>query len=275
MSGKLLIIAGTHFRENGFSHSVADLVLEELGLSPDQPQVSYRGIDNAREAELWNLERIAIAKVKKIGEPSREYLKGLSVNELVSLALFKIDNLNNGAEYPEEFEGRAHNTSVHGWIKSVAKPTLQLDLHSYHAFTAGMPGTGADIMAYPIAQPSFSIFQAALEKAKRENPGVYGLEPQSWANRLQEGISKDCLVSLLTNPSKDKKDYDDFMQKLPKKDRRQELSLEDAAKEWGNNWVLRGPKATEQYYCFEGVHWGPEQQRATAKFIVNYLRPLL
>lgn len=103
---KLLVIAGTHYRENEFSHDVVDRLISHYGGT--NPNQEFIGIDKARKAEIWDFKNISVAKIYKIGNPTKTFLDTLTLENLLALTKYKLENQDNGAEYAENFENQMH-----------------------------------------------------------------------------------------------------------------------------------------------------------------------
>ena len=128
MRKRILIIAGTHERENEFSHSVADRLIAIQG--EKEPDYTFEGIDGACRGKLWIYSRIAVAKIDKIGETSKEYLETLSQRRLLSLAKFRFEH--EGLEFPPSidscFGGANQCTSVSQQLIDAAEAEMYTEI---------------------------------------------------------------------------------------------------------------------------------------------------
>lgn len=275
MTKKALIIAGTHQREIGFSHSVADMIIERHGVSRSNPDRTFVGLDNAREAHMWDFGNIVLAKIIRRGEPSQEYLSNLPVERLLSLAVFKLQNYGNGAEYVERFDRDYQWTSVHDPLIEAVQPSFLFDLHSYHKYAEGLDGTAGYISASGNTTTD-EVVKRALSDAKRISPEVYGIDVDTDNTPRDSSLeipftSQELLRILLTL---DEAAIKDFAQKLKLYEGQK---FRDSLVTWKSRWDFqeaRNRNSNElSNYCFEAVHWSQRQQIATADFIVNYLAP--
>ena len=287
LDNKLLVLAGTHQREIGFSHPTADLVIRKLGGSLSKPDEEVYGIDGARKGELWNLtDKLSVGKIIKIGEPSKKYFETLSYERIKFLAKYKALTFGNGAEIAETFEHERQWTSVTSPLIDISSPSILFDLHSYHKMTRGINGTGAYINPHQNSLANYLI-ASALENAQNHEPKIYGDtkdKPFPSDNKYEKrkeieemiinSFSREEHLALLNDV--------ELTKRLRKRLRQAYTKADEATyKNWGNNWYMLGDKESSakdmdlSEYCFEAVAWGKEQQRATADFIVKYLVPLL
>ncbi len=284
---KILVVAGTHYRETGFSYPTADLIIAHYGGSAFKPQEEFVGIDKSRKAKLWDFGKIAVAKIEKIGDQSTDYLASLPQERLFWLAVHRLQTRHNGAELAETFEHESQWTSVHDSVLEATNPLFFFDLHSYHRETDGMHGTGADIVSY--ARQCYSnLMSKALEAAQHEEPHVYGISgkkdcPVNISSRnaystMASKFTREELMDVLAVPQGDVSNnmlVDKFSGKM--------RVLEDKAEReksgnWGNQWYLRGGRYNGDEwdnFCFEAVHWQKENQKATARFVTKYLAELV
>lgn len=184
---RVLIIAGTHERENEFSHAVADRLVQEYGAK--EPDYTFLGVDKAREGKLWLYDQVAVAKIDKIGETSKEYLETLPIDCLTVLAYLKVDH--EGLEFPPSIDSCFGNVNPQ-WT-SVTQPMIDasdagfyIDLHSYHAYSQ-LDGTGVYILSHAKKDsPSRIRIQKSLGSAKREEPERYGSTDEETFFELME-----------------------------------------------------------------------------------------
>ncbi len=287
---KVLVVAGTHNRETGFSHPTADLIISHYGGSASKPQEEFIGIDKARKAELWDFGKIAVAKIQKIGEPAIDYIETLPPDRLFYLARFRIQNMFSGAEVAETF-GQAQWTSVHDPLLEKSKPSFFFDLHSHHRFTEGMTGTGAYITPYA-RQDRGELVAKALTIAQYNEPQVYGRldagrcpigereKEEIIVSTAQDYFSRDELVKILAMTPKDvhsSRKTKNFAKRLERFERGADKRI---AEHWGNQWYFNsnfGRYGSDVFdnFCFEAVHWRKDNQAATARFVTRYLAELL
>ncbi|MBU1111444.1 MAG: hypothetical protein KJ896_01580, partial [Nanoarchaeota archaeon] len=179
MNSKVLVIAGTHTRENEYSHAVADrLVAHYAAGACDQ---RFYGIDGAREGELWHLdEQLAVAKIHKVGHSSKEYLRTLEKDELVELADFALRH--RKSRTPPGVDSRVgmrgHWTTIHDNLLAATNPSLYIDLHSFHE---GSDSDGIGLYIKPHIEvgkdessPKLESLRAALHNAKKDLPDFFG-----------------------------------------------------------------------------------------------------
>ncbi|MCK5283014.1 MAG: hypothetical protein KAK00_06400 [Nanoarchaeota archaeon] len=300
---RALIVAGTHHRENEFSHSVADKLIEEYGKK--EPDYFFRGSDNARQGRLWLYDGIAVAKIDKVGESSTDYLQTLSHDDLISLAYFKLSH--EGCEFPPSIDGRFENinqwTSVSQQLVDASEAAFYIDLHSFHAYSQ-LDGIGLYIL--PDAEiTSTDRMNQCLDLAKTKEPQIYGSSDHN-PLAVQEEIAlniRDGEVEELSAESKTLvKDLDDALEQL---DRHQLINLlrrnvnpqlndlvsklgrvnpklfsyeaqatSQMAEKWGDLWYLAdksSPNGRVDRFTFEAVHWKGRQQNAVVNFISKYL----
>jgi hypothetical protein len=236
INDKILIMGGTHQREVGFSHPVADLLLDYYGHRKNPPDETVVGEDKATKAYIWNIDQIVVAKLYGFGNgiPSLKWFLNQPLERLLYLVKRKIKlrKQDKPPRVAETFGGECQWTSVHDPIISKYKPLFFIDLHSYHISTEGQSGKGMQINSY--AETQFDeIVKKALKNAQQENPKIYGT-PTS--------ITKPINIEKLF-------DIGWFFVK------------------WGK------PEPRGNYFCFEAKHWEASQQQATAKFIIEYLIP--
>lgn len=249
---KVLVIAGTHVRENEYSHAVADKLVEYFGKRLLDFHV--KGIDGAREAEVWDYEKLAVAKILKVGETSEEYLRSLDSKDLKRLKDF--ERKNKDLEFPPGIDSvfggkKSQWTSVNDEIVDRVKPYFFIDLHSAHDYTKDTNGTGLLILSH---LPNLdNLMKKCLSQAKINEPLVYG-RPE---NNTPPGLSDEEITKLksgeITAP-------EDIL----------------VMRKYGNEWFFKESRIrNERGFSFEAVHWQEKQQAATVNFIVKYLLPNL
>lgn len=285
MEHKVLVVAGTHQRETGFSHPTADIIISEMGGSPTKPGEELVGIDEARKAELWDFGKLAVAKIHKIGEPCRKYLDTLPFERLFYLARHRAYNANSEAEFAETFENTRQWTSVHWPLLDMINPMFFLDLHSFHKYTEGISGTGAYMSIH--TDKHGKLVSDALTRAQAEEPGVYGMPgkpfPLEDIDALRERIAsrtftEDEMLEMLSIPQEgiySSEAFSSFSRKVRDIDA---IADDGDPHNWGNQWYInpeRGETGDYANVCLEAVHWGRENQEATARFITKYLASLL
>ncbi|MBT3298225.1 hypothetical protein HN385_04825 [archaeon] len=170
---RILIVAGTHVRENDFSYSVADKLIARYGQKdPDQ---IFQGIDCARQGRLWLYDGLAVAKIDKVGETSLGYLQTLSREDLIKLSIFKSQHV--GCKFPPSicgiFENIAQWTSVSGDLIRVSNANMYVDLHSFHAYS-NLNKTGLCVVPHS-RENNFNLMKSSLDLAKKDDPEIYGV----------------------------------------------------------------------------------------------------
>lgn len=303
---RLLVIAGTHNRENEFSYSAADKLIDKYGAK--EPDYVFQGSDGARQGRLWLYDGIAIAKIDKVGETSSEYLQTLSYDELADLTYFKLSEI--GCKHPSSIDSRVGNrhqwTSVTQQLIDASNANMYVDLHSYHSYSQS-EGTGLYINLNA-REEAVDKMKKSLDNAKREEPEIYGLsdknpfdEQENIASEIcndtvkELGAERKTLMGDLENVLKDldksqlvnvlEGNYDPKLKDLVsnlKEVNSKVLSYEGKAisilaQRWGNLWYLvdNENRINEGIngFTFEAVHWKEEQQNAVVNFIDKYLQP--
>lgn len=304
MSKKVLIVVGTHDREDEFSHSVADRLIEEYGKK--EPEHTFVGVDSACQGRLWLYEDIAVAKIDRIGKTSAEYLRTLSCDDIVHLVRFKLEH--EGCKFPPSidgiFDGINQWTSVSQQLVDASEANVYLDLHSFHAYSQ-LDGTGLFIISHAGAE-SADQMKKSVDAAKKKEPEVYGTseydlvkveeeislelyddKAKELAEKLsakQERLINDALrrmdktssIDLLCdNPPHHLKNLISVLcnvnsQLLAYEDR----ILLEMGNRLGNTWsfVHRSPNGYLDSFTFEAVHWKNRQQEAFVNFIMRYLK---
>ncbi len=300
---RALIVAGTHYRENEFSHSVADRLIDVNGRK--EPDHFFEGSDGARQGGLWLYDGVAVAKIDRVDETSLEYLQTLSDDDLVSLAYFKLRL--EGCDFPPSIDGRFGNinqwTSVSQQLVDASDAEMYIDLHSFHAYSQ-LDGTGLYIL--PNArEESVERMRKSLGSAKREEPRIYGSSKHNPLDNQEEiamEICDDEVEDLSAESKKLVSDLDDTIGKLDKTQlinllrgnvgsqlrdlisnlgrvNSQIFSYENQAtakmgERWGDLWYLvnrSAPNDRVDSFTFEAVHWKGRQQDAVVNFITKYL----
>ena len=300
---RALIVAGTHYRENEFSHSVADRLIDVNGRK--EPDHFFEGSDGARQGGLWLYDGVAVAKIDRVDETSLEYLQTLSDDDLVSLAYFKLRL--EGCDFPPSIDGRFGNinqwTSVSQQLVDASDAEMYIDLHSFHAYSQ-LDGTGLYVLP-DAREKSVERMRKSLATAKREEPTIYGSSENNPLDNQEEIALEICddKVQELSDESKRLVgDLDDALEKL---DRTQLINLlsgnvdpqlrylvsnlsrvnsqlfsyeaqatSKMGERWGDLWYLvdrDSPSADLDKFTFEAVHWKGRQQDAVVNFITKYL----
>jgi len=261
---KMLVIAGTHRREYDFSHPVADLIVEMHGGSLSRPHDRIEGGDGARRAELWGFGKMGIVKIHDTGK---------------------------GDDHAEEYGNRPQWTSVHERVLEDAGESVAiLDLHSWNEATGGMEGKTLYMM--PRGDPSYNDEVAvALDNAREREPGLYGNNGKTgftmpkfpYITKLTY-MPEDRLARILKNIFKDEKisieeirKNDDMMKRVILGYGRREA--QELYSGENDRWFFVNRKTAKEArpgdYLFEAVHWQKNQREATARFISEYLAPLI
>jgi len=267
---KVLVITGTHVRENEYSHAVADRLVEYFGKK--SPDFHVKGVDGAREADVWDYENLSVAKISKVGETSEDYLRTLDSEQLIRLAKFKLQDKRNS--YPgidSIFGGKKSQwTSVNDEIVSTVKPYFFIDLHSYHKSNFSN-GTGMIIIPRASKEVTNLMGQCLLEARKNE-PEIYGSPIEIVDPSLWEGVSDNDLVNICLGVWEKVKDH--FLKRMLIGGENENILF---AEKYAKNWYLgEGGKEEEpNSFTFEAVHWQEKQQAATVNFMVKYLLPIL
>lgn len=298
MTNRTLIVAGTHERENEFSHSVADRLISHYGAK--EPDHTFVGVDQARQGRLWLYDRVAVGKIDRLGDSSEAYLQTLDKQNLEYLAEFRITH--EGLEYPPnidaEFEGIPQWTSVSQQLVEEAQAEIYLDLHSMHAYSQ-IDGT-AMLINFSGRSEIFRLMKNALEQARTDKPEIYKQprggkdEEFNITEELGELIARSKRLGLeleQTLPTLDKDQLIEIINGNYSVDSRIEMIANGIrktlpallayepettmAEAWGDNWLLRNsrmPKIPKlDRFTFEAVHWQGRQQDAVVNFISRYL----
>ncbi|MGV8169351.1 MAG: hypothetical protein ACP5N3_04815 [Candidatus Nanoarchaeia archaeon] len=302
---KALILAGTHERENEFSYAVINLLKERYNVTAEPEE--FIGIDGARKGELWNInDNISLAKVEKIGPQSEEYLNSLTEEELKSQFIFFLrrwSTVNNQYEPAYSFKNVAHLSSVHNPLFKKSKADFYIDLHSYHKTTKDVPGTTMIIM--PCAKEEHvAVLSEALVDARAFASEIYGHNNYNVLPRQMAYVNRDIDVQEYVEnhvdefilPSEQKRvlgqtaPFDEkYMEELQKTFSELELAADKALPSGDEylkryliaekpKWALfseRNWNVVTPNFVFEAISWGPEQQEAVARFVVDYLEPQL
>ncbi len=305
---RVLIIAGTHERENEFSHSVADRLIQEYGAK--EPDYTFLGVDKARAGKLWLYDEVAVAKIDKIGKTSREYLETLPIDCLTVLAYFKVDH--EGLEFSPSIDSCFGNVNQQ-WT-SVTQPMIDasdagfyIDLHSYHAYSQ-LDGTGLYIIPHADVKNTERM-KKCLDVAKREDPQRYGTSDrnplgtqeeltQEIKDEISERLSKKSdrlfrdlrsalkqlnqsqIIDFLRTNKFGNTQIDESVLELSRVNSilfsYEAQAIPQLAKRWGDLWYFKdeppsNPKVDR--FTFEAVHWQGRQQEAVVNFIKKYLTP--
>lgn len=245
MVNKLLVIAGTHQRENRLSYGVVDLIDK---LRHQENKTHICGADSS-------------AVVTDYGN-------------LVTAKIFTSDS----SVILSQYEPRWHWTSVHGKILEQVDPLFFIDIHGWHRYGRGAENTGVYIKPHSKERYVAEIKQRLIQ-AQRDNPSVYG-EGKNIFPRQQDKTRLEMKRKLMKQQG-----LSGLIKRLFSFEERQRLmqesneeSLKKTAREWGNNWfILENDEqnATENftgYSCFtlEGID-EENCQEPIAKFIVDYV----
>lgn len=295
MINKAVVIAGTHERETEFSYPVIDLLLKNWNITAKPRE--FEGEDLARKALVWDVnDSIALAKVVKTGPLSRQYVDQMPIKDRLSqiVDLSMSWSPQNHYEPAHTHKGIPQWTSVHDAIVKETGADLYFDLHSNHNLTRGLPGTLMQINSY--AEERFHrIIVESLSKAQTKEPLIYGtgqkefnlFKPKKDERELVEKRTLEALENVMpaneqveiltTDPTKLDPNKMVNLRKLVQGIRSRVYSdmERESILSLGNQWFFtkfgRKQEGVPNYFLFEAITWGQEQQRATANFISNYL----
>lgn len=241
MANKLLVIAGTHQRENGLSHSVLN-------------SIDYR-LKTESQAKIDCETSSAVVT---------------SYGDLVTARIIlPSDDLRLS-----QYESKFHWTSVHKEILEQVDPVFFIDIHSWHVYGRDAGNTGAYIK--PHSKESYAAeMKRLLKQAQSDKPLIYGsgekefpdedkmrddvkrrmMREQGLPGILKRLFSRDAQIKLYVDASR-----------------------ESIRRQWSNNWfILRNEEhnVTENfcgYSCFaiEGIDEDKCRDPIT-DFIVDYV----
>ncbi len=302
----VVIVAGTHPRENEFSHAVADRLIAQYGQK--EPDHVFMGSDGAREGKLWVYDALAVAKINRLGETSPKYLSTLSRDDLEDLAFFQLSH--TGCPLPpsidDRFENRNQWTSVSQQIVDASNASTYVDLHSYHVFSS-LNQTGLYILPDASALATARM-KDCVAKARSDLPDVYGRsdrdpfadhkkyaqeilksesvkalcgEHERLFDELKEslqGLDKSQLTNLLAGGAEGELTsvLSDLMRVSAQLLPYDNAGLSQMADHWGTEWHVIERKPYESgldRFTFEAVHWKGRQQDAVVNFVEKYLVP--
>jgi hypothetical protein len=281
---KVLLMAGTHQREVGFSHPVADIILDRLNLNVSKSDETFVGIDGATKADVWDTENLTVAKLYEYGNgrPTIEWLEEQTLDTLVFLTYLKkrCASQIRPPRTAESFGGESQWTSVHEPILYRYRPIFFIDFHSYHINTENQTGIGMQINSHADKELD-PILINALKVAKSVDAQIYGdtqvpIRDYSQIRNLllPDYFKKKELMEVLTDSSS----LDENLQKRFKQleEEKEKIRQNDFDISNENGWFFTSfgrPEPRGNYYLFEAKHWQRNQQEATARFILEYLIP--
>lgn len=306
---KFTIIAGTHQRENEFSHSLADKLVGKLNLKKTN---EFSDEYDTRKAEVYDSEKIAIAKIHPIRELPREYYETVdepSLEEYVEKKLMNVLGKFTPAFNAERFQLKPEWTAVYEKVLQDTNPKFYIDLHSYHKQTEGVDGKTLQItvssddelrnhfenILYNVQtkeNEKYNIKFRGNPKAHRKEHDPIGtlscktekelekiLRPR--IQRELKNLGKNALIEFLSEDKVEKM----ALPRYAKEDIRcLELVNEELNRKWNYNeklfsqkypqgWFFNFERKTDSYnkVHFEAVHWGEKNQQLIADFITDYL----
>jgi hypothetical protein len=240
---KLLVIAGTHQRENRLSYGVLDSLDSGLDYK-DQVEVNC----GESRAEINDYGKLVTAKI-----------------------ILSSDDLSLSEE-----GNKFHWTPVHTAILEQVNPLFYFDLHGWHQHGRNTGHTGAYIKPHSKVEYVDKI-RKSLAGAQKDRPDIYGKGDRDFSDQTN---NRDIIKKRIMKEQGLLGIFKRLCSTEAQRELFSKVSFE-SAKQWGNNWYLlkNDPRNADNnfngYSCFtiEGID-EEKSQEPIANFILNYVLKL-